>query len=188
MTITIRHPQAPLRRRPHFNPVALKTLREEVYAYTQVGMASVLGLTWESYRKYETNGRIPGTSAGLVIELFIGDPELIRHAVPRHWDQGRICNLREELDMSQAAFAMLLNVSVDTVKKWEKGKRKPSRAAAILLEILATEPESAIFKIVENARQSLDLSSIPMKLHQRSKRRHEPPQKLPEDQMMLAIA
>ncbi|MCB1044392.1 MAG: helix-turn-helix domain-containing protein [Acidobacteria bacterium] len=41
---------------------------------------------------------------------------------------GRVRNLRLSLQLSQAAFASLLNVSTSAVQKWEQGDKKPSSA------------------------------------------------------------
>ena len=40
-----------------------------------------------------------------------------------------VARLRQENQLSQAAFARLLNVSTRTVQNWERGNRKPSQAA-----------------------------------------------------------
>lgn len=51
-----------------------------------------------------------------------------------------IARLRKALDMSQAVFARVLNVSVKTVRNWELGERKPTQAAVRLLQVLKAEP------------------------------------------------
>lgn len=50
-------------------------------------------------------------------------------------------HIREELEVSQNAFAKLLGVSVRTLQAWEQGKRNPSGAALSLLKIASAEPE-----------------------------------------------
>ncbi|MFP4165578.1 MAG: helix-turn-helix domain-containing protein [Opitutales bacterium] len=49
--------------------------------------------------------------------------------------------LREALHLSQGLFARVLNVSVNTVRKWEQGERHPSGPSARLLQIAQTHPE-----------------------------------------------
>jgi putative transcriptional regulator len=49
--------------------------------------------------------------------------------------------LREEMHLSQMAFAGLMGVSVRTIQEWEQGRRTPSGAAQILLKIAANYPE-----------------------------------------------
>jgi len=49
--------------------------------------------------------------------------------------------LRQQLNLSQAVFASVLNVSVKTVQAWEQGLRQPSDAALKLLTIAKKHPE-----------------------------------------------
>ena len=51
--------------------------------------------------------------------------------------------IRTRLNLSQAAFAGLMGVSVRTVQDWEQGRRKPSGPARSLLRIAEKHP--AIF-------------------------------------------
>lgn len=49
--------------------------------------------------------------------------------------------IRAKLNVSQAVFASLLNVSKVTAISWEKGRRKPSGAALRLLDLVQRRPE-----------------------------------------------
>jgi len=49
--------------------------------------------------------------------------------------------LRETLQLSQGLFAKVLNVSVNTVRKWEQDERHPSGPSARLLQIAQLHPE-----------------------------------------------
>lgn len=49
--------------------------------------------------------------------------------------------IRAKLQLSQAAFAGLLGVSLRTVQDWEQGRRKPSGPAEALLRIAEQHPE-----------------------------------------------
>ncbi|RME47219.1 MAG: helix-turn-helix domain-containing protein [Caldilineae bacterium] len=49
--------------------------------------------------------------------------------------------IRTKLNLSQAAFAGLMGVSLRTVQDWEQGKRKPSGPAKSLLRIAEQHPE-----------------------------------------------
>lgn len=55
-------------------------------------------------------------------------------------DQARhvISTTRARLGMSQTQFASYLGVSVMNVYHWERGTRRPTRAALRLLDVLAT--------------------------------------------------
>ena len=49
--------------------------------------------------------------------------------------------IRAGVNMSQAAFARTFQLSVDTIKGWEQGKRKPDAAAANYLRMIKADPE-----------------------------------------------
>ena len=48
--------------------------------------------------------------------------------------------IREGFDLSQAEFAALLGISVDTVQNWEQGRRTPAGPARVLLQVVAKHP------------------------------------------------
>lgn len=54
--------------------------------------------------------------------------------------------IRANVKMSQAVFARSFQLSLDTVKGWEQGKRKPDAAAANYLRVIMANP-----KFVQNA-------------------------------------
>ena len=49
--------------------------------------------------------------------------------------------IRHQLNLSQAAFAGLMGVSLRTVQDWEQGRREPSGPAKSLLRIAEQHPE-----------------------------------------------
>ena len=49
--------------------------------------------------------------------------------------------IRTRLNVSQAVFASLLNISKVTAISWEKGRRKPSGAALRLLDLVQRDPD-----------------------------------------------
>jgi putative transcriptional regulator len=49
--------------------------------------------------------------------------------------------IRQKLNLSQAAFAGLMGVSIRTVQDWEQGRREPSGPAKSLLRIAEQHPE-----------------------------------------------
>ena len=49
--------------------------------------------------------------------------------------------IRASVKMSQAIFARSFQLSLDTVKGWEQGKRKPDVAAANYLRMIKADPE-----------------------------------------------
>jgi putative transcriptional regulator len=60
---------------------------------------------------------------------------------PKPMKKHEIVKLRQQLNLSQAVFASVLNVSVKTVQAWEQGLRQPSDAALKLLTIAKKHPE-----------------------------------------------
>jgi putative transcriptional regulator len=50
--------------------------------------------------------------------------------------------LRQNLKLTQAAFAKRLGIPVDTLRKWEQGRRRPDGAAQTLLKIIARSPDA----------------------------------------------
>lgn len=52
--------------------------------------------------------------------------------------------IRSRLGLSQAEFSRRINVSLETVRNWEQGKRCPSGAAQALLKVLDKAPEAAL--------------------------------------------
>ena len=49
--------------------------------------------------------------------------------------------IRQGVDMSQAVFARTFHLSLDTIKGWEQGKRKPDAAATNYLRMIQADPE-----------------------------------------------
>jgi putative transcriptional regulator len=52
--------------------------------------------------------------------------------------------VRRRLGFSQAEFANRIDVSLDTIRNWEQGKRCPTGAAKALLKVLDKAPEAAL--------------------------------------------
>jgi putative transcriptional regulator len=52
-----------------------------------------------------------------------------------------ITALRQQLNVSQAVFAGLLNVPKVTAISWEKGRRRPTGAALRLLDLIRKQPQ-----------------------------------------------
>ena len=52
--------------------------------------------------------------------------------------------VRKRLGLSQAEFSQRIEVSLDTIRNWEQGKRCPTGAAKALLKVLDRAPEAAL--------------------------------------------
>ncbi|MBF0231117.1 MAG: helix-turn-helix domain-containing protein [Desulfamplus sp.] len=59
----------------------------------------------------------------------------------------KIKNIRKSINVSQAMFAQLLNVSLSSVRRWESGKQKPTGSTQVLLELLSKSPQALNFRI-----------------------------------------
>ena len=55
--------------------------------------------------------------------------------------------VRRRLGFSQSEFAERIDVSLDTIRNWEQGKRCPTGAAKALLKVLDKSPESALLAL-----------------------------------------
>lgn len=52
--------------------------------------------------------------------------------------------VRRRLGFSQAEFAERIDVSLETIRNWEQGKRCPTGAAKALLKVLDKAPDAAL--------------------------------------------
>lgn len=58
--------------------------------------------------------------------------------------------IREKLHKTQQEFALMIGISVATLRNWEQGRRRPEGPAMVLLKIAQTNPE-AISQALLNA-------------------------------------
>ena len=57
------------------------------------------------------------------------------------FSQRSIKKLRKDFNLTQEDFARVLNVEVSTIRSWEQGTRKPTKASNRLLQIFKLSPE-----------------------------------------------
>jgi len=60
---------------------------------------------------------------------------------PKPLTPGQIRAIRQSFNVSQAAFARIINVSLNAVESWEQGVRRPREATLKLLTIAHKHPE-----------------------------------------------
>jgi len=60
--------------------------------------------------------------------------------------------IRARYKLSQGAFAVLLGISVATLRNWEQGRRSPEGPARILLQVAAKHPD-AVWDVVRPVGQ-----------------------------------
>jgi len=59
-------------------------------------------------------------------------------------DAPDVAALRARFKLSQAKFARLLGISVNTLQNWEQRRRRPEGPAKVLLRVAATHPEALL--------------------------------------------
>jgi putative transcriptional regulator len=76
-----------------------------------------------------------------------------RGRIGRRWsfDPADVKSVRAKLELTQAEFAMMIGVSVATLRNWEQGRRRPEGPALALLRVAATEPQ-AVARALEGFR------------------------------------
>ncbi len=52
--------------------------------------------------------------------------------------------IREKLDVTQAEFALMIGVSLATLRNWEQGRRVPDGPARALLRVAAANPRAVV--------------------------------------------
>ena len=60
-----------------------------------------------------------------------------------------VAKLRNRLGLSQAAFARAFGLDVTAIHAWEQGRRRPDRAARVLLAVIGKEPQ-AVMRALSN--------------------------------------
>jgi len=89
-------------------------------------------------------GRIDSTRVDATSERDIALQQAADEAEARR-DAGKFARrVRKRLGLSQSEFAERIQVSRETIRNWEQGKRSPTGAARALLQVLDKAPEAAL--------------------------------------------
>lgn len=92
-------------------------------------------------------------TSGLGRRLVAGLNEAVAHArgeieLPSYSvtvpDEIDVAKLRRRLGLSQARFARAFGLDVTALHAWEQGRRRPDRAARVLLAVIAKEPQAVL--------------------------------------------
>lgn len=75
--------------------------------------------------------------ANLMDEITMREIDALCLPEAKRFTPGEIVQIRNDAGMSQAVFALVLNVGTSTVQKWENGAKRPSGAAVRLLDVVA---------------------------------------------------
>ena len=65
-------------------------------------------------------------------------------------DSADVAALRARFKLSQAKFAALLGISVDTLQNWEQGRRQPEGPTKVLLRVAAARPDVLLSRAVSS--------------------------------------
>jgi putative transcriptional regulator len=83
--------------------------------------------------------RLDATDEAEIARQIAADDAAARAEAAAH-----IRGMRARTGLSQAAFARRLDVSVETLRNWEQGKRLPQGPARALLRIIDKAPDAAM--------------------------------------------
>ena len=56
------------------------------------------------------------------------------------YDIADVKSIRSQLSVSQKEFAQAMDVSLDTIKSWEQGRRNPTGLTSKVLHLISKEP------------------------------------------------
>lgn len=70
------------------------------------------------------------------------DVGAVVHQVAKVPDSVDVRRIRDRLGMSQTRFAAAYGFTLDSVRNWEQGRRKPDVSARALLTVIDREPEA----------------------------------------------
>jgi len=59
-------------------------------------------------------------------------------------DAADVRSIRDQLDLTQEEFALMIGVSVATLRNWEQGRRTPDGPAQALLRVAAANPKAVV--------------------------------------------
>jgi putative transcriptional regulator len=60
------------------------------------------------------------------------------------FDPDDVKALRRKLRASQPDFALMIGVSVSTLRNWEQGRRQPDGPARVLLKVASKNPQAVV--------------------------------------------
>jgi putative transcriptional regulator len=89
--------------------------------------------------KAEFEGLMAGLNEALAFAK--GEPQARAREHRVKVDRGFIAETRLKAGLTQQEFAKVTGASLGAVRKWERGERSPSGAAAMLVRILARAPD-----------------------------------------------
>ena len=79
---------------------------------------------------------------------------------PPQYVSERIKEIRDQMALSQPLFAAALNVSPETVRAWEQGKREPDGPTLRLLEVAEQHPEVLLKRVRPRRRGKRTVTKV----------------------------
>ena len=79
---------------------------------------------------------------------------------PPQYVAERIREIRDQMALSQPVFAAALNVSPETVRAWEQGKREPDGPTLRLLEVAEQHPEVLLKRVRTRRRRKREAAEV----------------------------
>jgi putative transcriptional regulator len=83
-----------------------------------------------------------------------------RVEAPPRYVAKRIREIRDVMALSQPVFAAALNVSPETVRAWEQGKREPDGPTLRLLEVAEQHPEVLLERVRPRRRRKRTAAKV----------------------------
>ncbi len=84
-------------------------------------------------------GREVEAALGEAVAHARGELSLTEHVIPLDLD---VVSIRKRTRLSRVQFARRFGLDPRAVQDWEQGRRRPDRAARVLLTIIDREPEA----------------------------------------------
>lgn len=94
-------------------------------------------------------------AAGKVVEEHFTVRKVKLDLNPQEYDASSVRVTRARIGVSQPLFAQLLGVSVDLVKAWEQGGRKPNPMACRLLDEMNLNPARWRERLLEGMKEQI---------------------------------
>ena len=98
----------------------------------------------ETARDFAAAGLMNAAEAEKITARMLGPDALPPAPVLKPKD---IVSLRERERMSQAVFAKLLDVTISTLSKWERGEAEPGGPARRLLQVVKVQGAAALMRL-----------------------------------------
>jgi DNA-binding transcriptional regulator YiaG len=96
------------------------------------------------------NEEVPGHQLGPTLESLLGQAQTLAELCASPMD---VHALRRKLHLSQRDFAGRFGFPLATLRHWERGDRKPTGTALVLLHVIRDNPR-AVLLAVRKARRS----------------------------------